>query len=269
MPEQTTKQNIHQTLNAVQAKLAKEGVAKDRRNEQQKYAFRGIDEIFNALAPIMASEKLSILPSYSDRQVEARLTASGGTIYNVSLVGQFRFIAEDGSELIAQTFGEAMDSGDKATSKAMSAALKYAVLQTFCIPTEGDNDTDAVTPPATSPKPKAVTTPVKPVTPNAGPAKPVAPASDDLVAEVGQTRDAITQILLKADSKVDGKEVLKPFYKGVFGSPFPIAVGSYKEPLAWLLQWLLSNDENVKAFLKDAVAVGSTYKQVAISDLKK
>ena len=38
-----------------------------------------------------------------------------------------------------------MDSGDKATNKAMSAAYKYAALQTFCIPTEGDNDADATT----------------------------------------------------------------------------------------------------------------------------
>ena len=41
-----------------------------------------------------------------------------------------------------KTFGEAMDSGDKATNKAMSAAYKYAALQAFAIPTEGDNDTE-------------------------------------------------------------------------------------------------------------------------------
>jgi hypothetical protein len=45
----------------------------------------------------------------------------------------------------ARTFGEAMDSGDKATNKAMSAAYKYVTFQTFCIPTEGDNDADLTT----------------------------------------------------------------------------------------------------------------------------
>lgn len=38
-----------------------------------------------------------------------------------------------------------MDSGDKASNKAMSAAYKYAAIQTFCIPTEGDNDADSTT----------------------------------------------------------------------------------------------------------------------------
>jgi hypothetical protein len=41
--------------------------------------------------------------------------------------------------------GEAMDSGDKSSNKAMSAAYKYAAFQAFCIPTEGDNDADATT----------------------------------------------------------------------------------------------------------------------------
>ena len=44
-----------------------------------------------------------------------------------------------------RTYGEAMDSADKATNKAMSAAYKYAAIQAFCIPTEGDNDADATT----------------------------------------------------------------------------------------------------------------------------
>jgi hypothetical protein len=38
-----------------------------------------------------------------------------------------------------------MDSGDKATNKAMSAAYKYMAMQLFCIPTEGDNDADSST----------------------------------------------------------------------------------------------------------------------------
>ena len=46
---------------------------------------------------------------------------------------------------VSKVFGEAMDSGDKATNKAMSAAYKYAAFQAFCIPTEGDNDADKTT----------------------------------------------------------------------------------------------------------------------------
>jgi hypothetical protein len=53
--------------------------------------------------------------------------------------------AVDGSRHTVHVIGEAMDSGDKATNKAMSAAYKYMAMQVFCIPTEGDNDADATT----------------------------------------------------------------------------------------------------------------------------
>jgi len=59
---------------------------------------------------------------------------------------EFDFVSvKDGSKVTARSFGEAMDSADKATNKAMSAAYKYTAFQTFCIPTEGDNDADAHT----------------------------------------------------------------------------------------------------------------------------
>ena len=45
-----------------------------------------------------------------------------------------------------------MDSGDKASNKAMAIALKYAFFQVFCIPTEEMKDPDAETPEASSPK---------------------------------------------------------------------------------------------------------------------
>ena len=64
----------------------------------------------------------------------------------MTVEAEFDFVsAEDGSRHTVKTFGEAMDSGDKATNKAMSAAYKYAAFQAFSIPTEGDNDADAQT----------------------------------------------------------------------------------------------------------------------------
>ena len=44
-----------------------------------------------------------------------------------------------------------MDSGDKATNKAMAIAMKYALFQVFCIPTEEMKDPDAETPEPTQP----------------------------------------------------------------------------------------------------------------------
>lgn len=137
---------VYAKIAAVQAELAKTGISKSRRNQQQGYQFRGIDEVYDALAPLLARHGLCILPRIISREVIERTTAKGGALFNVTVEAEFDFVsAEDGSIHVVKTFGEAMDSADKATNKAMSAAYKYAALMAFAIPTEGDNDADAVT----------------------------------------------------------------------------------------------------------------------------
>lgn len=138
--------NVYQCIAKVSEKLAKEGIAKDRKNDQQGYKFRGIDDIYNALAPILAEFGLVIVPRILSRQVTERATQKGGVLFYVVVEAEFDFVSiADGSKVTARTYGEAMDSGDKATNKAMSAAYKYVAFQTFCIPTEGDNDADKST----------------------------------------------------------------------------------------------------------------------------
>lgn len=135
---------VYRAINAVQADLARTGIAKDRRNQQQGYQFRGIDDVYAALAPLLAKHGLCILPRMLARTCTERNTARGGALFYTTVEAEFDFVcAEDGSKHTVKTFGEAMDSGDKSTNKAMSAAYKYACLQAFSIPTEGDNDADA------------------------------------------------------------------------------------------------------------------------------
>jgi hypothetical protein len=137
---------VYQAISAIQGELAKTGIAKHRKNAQQGYQFRGIDDVYGALSPLLAQYGLCILPRMLGRQVVERETQKGGTLFYVTVDAEFDFVcAEDGSKHTVKTFGEAMDSGDKATNKAMSAAYKYAAFQAFAIPTEGDNDADAVT----------------------------------------------------------------------------------------------------------------------------
>lgn len=138
--------HVYAAINAVQSALAKEGITKCRKNQQQGYVFRGIDDIYNALSALLADNGLCILPNFTDRIVTERETKTGGTLFYVTLRGEFTLTSsKDGSSTKLATYGEAMDSGDKATNKAMSAAYKYACLQAFCIPTEGDNDADNTT----------------------------------------------------------------------------------------------------------------------------
>jgi len=131
----------------VAAAIAKNGIAKDRKNTIQNYAFRGIDDVYNALAPILSAARLCILPRVLTREVREVPTKSGGTMAYVVVAVEFDLVsANDGSRHVVSTYGEAMDSADKATNKAMSAAYKYMAMQAFCIPTEGDNDADAHSP---------------------------------------------------------------------------------------------------------------------------
>ena len=138
---------VYQAINKVQSALAKVGISKDRKNQQGSgYMFRGIDDVYNVVSPLLAEHGLCILPRVLSRQCEERQSKNGGALFYVTVEVEFDFVSsEDASKHTVKTFGEAMDSGDKATNKAMSAAYKYAAFQAFAIPTEGDNDSDSQT----------------------------------------------------------------------------------------------------------------------------
>lgn len=155
--DDTSTPHVYAAIAAASGEIAQTGIAKTRRNEQQKYMFRGIDEVYNALGPVIAKHGLVILPRILSRSQTERESKGGGALFTVIVEAEFDFVsAKDGSRHTVRTYGEAMDSADKATNKAMSAAYKYAAFQTFCIPTEGDNDADATT---HEPKPTKATKP--------------------------------------------------------------------------------------------------------------
>ncbi|WP_340608045.1 ERF family protein [Xenorhabdus bharatensis] len=128
---------VYKAISNVAKELAETGIKKNSENKIQKFMFRGIDAVYNALAPALVKHGLLILPRITERTVTERATKTGGALFYVVVKAEFDFIAtEDGSKHTVTTFGEAMDSGDKATNKAMSIAYKYAAFQAFCIPTE-------------------------------------------------------------------------------------------------------------------------------------
>lgn len=138
---------VYKAIAAVQGDLAKVGIAKNRRNTQGSgYNFRGIDDVYSALSPLLAQHGLVVIPRLIEREQVERASQRGGALFYTTVKAEFDFVAvEDGSKHTAATYGEAMDSGDKSTNKAMSAAYKYAAFMTFAIPTEGDNDADGST----------------------------------------------------------------------------------------------------------------------------
>lgn len=114
-------------------------IGKDKYNEQQKYNFRGIDDVYNSLQPALIKNNVFCVPAVKDKRREERKTSKGNNlIYTVVDVDYTFICSDDGSQVVVGVCGEGMDSGDKSLNKALSAAFKYACLQLFCIPTEGE-----------------------------------------------------------------------------------------------------------------------------------
>lgn len=110
---------------------------------KQMYKFRGIDAVYNALNPVMAELGLFVCPEVLEQTREERRSSSGGLLIYSILKVKFTMFAPDGSNVSCVVIGEGMDSGDKASNKAMSVALKYACFELFMIPTEEMIDPDA------------------------------------------------------------------------------------------------------------------------------
>ena len=125
---------IYQAIIGVMADVG--AIGKDKTNVQQKFKYRGVDDVMNALQPAMVKHGIFVVPEIIEQRREERQTKTGGNlIYSVCTV-RYTFYAQDGSSVQCVVIGEGMDSGDKATNKAMSIAFKYACFQVFCIPTE-------------------------------------------------------------------------------------------------------------------------------------
>jgi hypothetical protein len=132
--------NIFESISKVMGDIG--AIGKTSKNTTQGFMFRGIDAVMNAINPALVNYKLFIVPEVLEQTREERQTTKGGTlIYSIVKV-KYTFYAEDGTSITATVIGEGMDSGDKATNKAMSIAFKYACFQVFCIPTEEMVDPD-------------------------------------------------------------------------------------------------------------------------------
>ena len=135
---------IYELIGKAMAKIGAIGKDSQATNYNGKvmYKFRGIDDVYNALNPVMAELGLFICPEILDQKREERTSTNGTTLIYSIITVKFTMYAPDGSNVSATLIGEGMDSGDKATNKAMSIAMKYFCFQIFMIPTEEMKQTD-------------------------------------------------------------------------------------------------------------------------------
>ncbi len=117
-----------------------EAIPKGRQNTQQNYSFRGIDDVYNLIHPVMAKHGVFMSCIILSDRTEDRKSSKGNALIYRVINARYRFTAADGSFIETDVIGEGMDSGDKAANKAMSVGQKYALLQTFMVPTDDPKD---------------------------------------------------------------------------------------------------------------------------------
>ena len=128
---------VTKSICAITAEIG--ALGKTKKNEQQGYAFRGVDDLMNALHPLFAKYGVFLMPEVTNTQRDERITAKGTALISVTVTVRYHFVAMDGSEIVATV-----------ANKAMTAAFKNVCFQTFCIPTDEvtKSDPDRETPDA-------------------------------------------------------------------------------------------------------------------------
>jgi hypothetical protein len=181
-----------------------DAIGKNQKNQQQGFKFRGIDDVYNAVHPILAKHGVFTAPTVLTERTEERQTKSGGNLLYRILTIKYTFFASDGSSFESTVVGEGMDSGDKAANKAMAVAHKYALLQTLCIPTEDMIDPDSQVPEPSVPKPKAK-------------AFSVAEAWKVVLSRVGND-EAVAKGLFKQAGAETSKDITEAIFKQVMSN---------------------------------------------------
>jgi hypothetical protein len=131
---------IYAALAKVMAEV--DHVAKRDRNEHQRFLFRGIDAVVNAVGPVLRKHQVVVVPTVQSVTYDVVSTSTGKPASACRVVVDYTFYATDGSSIVTKVAAEAWDNGDKAAPKAMSVAFRTALLQALALPTdEPDPDT--------------------------------------------------------------------------------------------------------------------------------
>lgn len=132
---ETKKHSVVEALSKVMSEV--QAVGKGSTNTQQGYRFRGIDAVVNEVGPALRKHGVIMLPTVEDVHYNVVEVGKQRTLMRECTVRvRYAFHGPAGDVIECVSIGEAMDSGDKATPKAMSVAYRVALLQALCIPTD-------------------------------------------------------------------------------------------------------------------------------------
>lgn len=133
--------SVHEAFLRVQADV--QGIAKKDQNTQQRFSFRGIDAVMNAVGPILREHRVFIIPRALSISTERYESKGGAGMKNSTVEMEYTVFGPKGDSFTGSAYGEAADSGDKSVSKAQSVAYRTFLLQGLTVPTqERDPDHD-------------------------------------------------------------------------------------------------------------------------------
>jgi hypothetical protein len=107
-----------------------------------RFKYRGHDQIVNAIVPLF--NKYGVYTTVEDELIryEGRPAANNKWATAAVIAKRVTFWAPDGSNRSSLVVAESVDNGNKATGQAQTYAYRFALTQTFTIPTgEPDPDT--------------------------------------------------------------------------------------------------------------------------------
>jgi len=114
-------------------------VQKRGHNERHNYSYVTAADLAGSVGDILAELGVVVIPQLQSISTETPRSSSDRI---ARVVMNYRFVdARSGEELTVRVPGEGADPGDKAPYKAMTGALKYALLQSFLLST-GDDPED-------------------------------------------------------------------------------------------------------------------------------
>jgi ERF superfamily len=114
-------------------------------NERHNYNYVAAADIAGAVGDILAELGVMVIPRLESITYEPPAAGRVDSVRVARVIMAYTFIDVDSDEEItAKVAGEGLDVGDKASYKAMTGALKYALLQSFLLATGDDPEDERI-----------------------------------------------------------------------------------------------------------------------------
>lgn len=131
---------IHQKISNIASKI--NPIAKSGNNKDDNYKFKSNEDVYFQLQPLFKAEGVFLIPEVLE-STETVIDTNKGRAFKARLKVKWTFVAQDGSSFCSIMIGEALDTSDKASNKAMTASLKYLLIYMFLIPAQYMPDADS------------------------------------------------------------------------------------------------------------------------------